>query len=106
MTARGSFVTTRSKTASGPDGRRIPCSYCCTSSISARARRTTGIALLSVGVAQADDPANIAAHCVDTMQHHLLDPANRSNTYLAIGLAVVNPLQERFVEQKHRQLER
>src|ERR1700730_7447063 len=174
MTARGSFVTTRSRTASGPDGWRTPCSYCCTSSkerpkscanfrwpipkrlrsaltssgegggytasapttsasdqaspssaacawiscslgdrraasslnnlglsISARVRRTIGIALLSAGIAQADDPANTTAHGVDAMQYHLLDLADRSKAYLAIGLAVVNPLDEWSFKREH-----
>jgi len=40
------------------------------------------------------------------MQYHLLDLTDRSNTYLAIGLAVVNPLDNRPVEKKYRKLER
>jgi hypothetical protein len=73
---------------------------------SARVRRTIGIALLSVRIAQADDPANTTAHGVEAMQHYLLDLADRSNAYLAIGLAVVNPLDNWPVEKKYRKLER
>jgi hypothetical protein len=75
-------------------------------SMSARLRRTIGIALLSVCITQADNPAHVAALRVDAVQDCMCDHTDRFYPNLATTASIIDRFGDWVVEEQRGEFER